>query len=75
MSNLAKFEIVALDIMRKNYLFFILDAEIHLNVSIANRERQKRENKKVKIMTNKMKIYVIIAMVKFIGVVLVVASC
>ena len=31
MSNLAKLEFVALDISGKNYLFWVLDAEIHLN--------------------------------------------
>ena len=30
MSNLAKLEFVALDIYGKNYLLWILDAEIHL---------------------------------------------
>lgn len=32
MSNLTKLEFVALDITGKNYLFWILDAEIHLDV-------------------------------------------
>ena len=31
MSNLTKLEFVALDILRKNYLSWMLDAEIHLN--------------------------------------------
>jgi len=31
MSNLANFEFVALDIMRKNYLYWILNGEIHLD--------------------------------------------
>ncbi|XP_021757134.1 uncharacterized protein LOC110722176 [Chenopodium quinoa] len=31
MSNLAKLEFVALDITRKNYLSWVLDAEIHLD--------------------------------------------
>ena len=31
MSNLTKLEFVALDISRKNYLSWILDAEIHLD--------------------------------------------
>ena len=31
MSNLTKFEFVALDISGKNYLFWIFDAEIHLD--------------------------------------------
>lgn len=31
MSNLAKLEFVALDITGKNYLSWMLDAEIHLN--------------------------------------------
>ena len=31
MSNLAKFEFVALDISSKNYLFWILDVEIHVD--------------------------------------------
>ena len=32
MSNLTKLEFVAIDISRKNYLSWILDAEIHLDV-------------------------------------------
>ena len=32
MSNLTKLEFVALDILGKNYLSWILDAEIHLDV-------------------------------------------
>ena len=33
MSNLAKLEFVALDIMGKNFLSWILDAEIHLDAN------------------------------------------
>nr|GEV66582.1 uncharacterized protein [Tanacetum cinerariifolium] len=33
MSNLAKLEFLALDITRKNYLSWVLDAEIHLNAN------------------------------------------
>ena len=33
MSNLAKFEFVALDITGKNFLSWILDAEIHLDAN------------------------------------------
>ena len=32
MSNITKLEFVALDILRKNYLSWILDVEIHLDV-------------------------------------------
>ena len=31
MSNITKLEFVALDILRKNYLSWILDVEIHLD--------------------------------------------
>ena len=31
MSNITKLEFMALDILRKNYLSWMLDAEIHLN--------------------------------------------
>ena len=33
MENLTKFEFVALDITEKNYLLWILDAEIHLEAN------------------------------------------
>jgi hypothetical protein len=33
MSNLTKFDFVALDITGKNYLAWVLDAEIHLNAN------------------------------------------
>ena len=36
MSNLAEFEFVAFDIMRKNYLFWILDVEIHLYAMVVD---------------------------------------
>lgn len=36
MTNLAKFEFVALDISGKNYLSWVLDAEIHLQANLGN---------------------------------------
>ena len=43
MANLAKLEFVALDITGKNYLSWILDAEIHLKAN-ALRETTKDDN-------------------------------
>ena len=42
MSNLTKLKFVALDILRKNYLSWILDVEIHLdalNLGVMSKER------------------------------------
>jgi len=54
MSNLAKLEFMTLDIMRKNYLLWILDAKIHLDaIGLDNviKERTKTsEQDKVKAM-------------------------
>ena len=44
MSNLAKLEFVALDISGKNYLFWVLDAEIHLNaMNLKNTIKEKND--------------------------------
>ena len=55
MSNLVKFEFVALDITRKNYLSWVLDIEIHLDANgLGNtiKERNKASNQdKVKAMS------------------------
>ncbi|KAH1063936.1 hypothetical protein J1N35_028923 [Gossypium stocksii] len=40
MSNLAKLEFAALDILGKNYLSWVLDAEIHLDAKVAEQNNE-----------------------------------
>ena len=56
MSNLAKLEIVALDIMGKNFLSWILDAEIQLDANgLGNTIKEKNTTS---IQENKIKILI-----------------
>ncbi|KAJ0028124.1 hypothetical protein Pint_35897 [Pistacia integerrima] len=49
MKNLTKLEFVALDIMGKNYLSWILDAEIHLDAMVLVTPSKKEMNHLIKI--------------------------
>jgi len=56
MSNLDKFEFLVIDIMRKNYLFWILDAKIHSNAIgvgdvIKERNKASEQNKYYKFIS------------------------